>query len=320
MNFRIEKYQPANRDLWDRTLMRSINGSFLLQRNYMDYHSGRFRDFSLIIYTGNEPVALLPAHREGNKLYSHRGLTYGGLVLARPLRVPVLRTLWNQVLDFLARKEISGLFLDEIPLFYYRWHTEALRRTYEHSGQMISSKDFWVIDTARPKDGLCNADRRRSLRKAAKMNLQTGPSDDWQGFWDLLQNSLEKRHGAKPVHSLDEMDLLRRRFPGQILLFTTRRNDELLAGAVLYKNRHVLRFQYLAGRTETPLRPAIDALTWHIIERFYPQVRFIDLGTALLPDGSPNDTLIYWKQSFGACPHAQYSWKFAVQTYEAPGL
>ena len=320
MNFRIETYQPANRRVWDRSVMQSINGTFLHLRDYMDYHAHRFTDFSLIIYMGNEPVALLPAHIEGNRLFSHRGLTYGGLVLVRPLRVPVLRDLWQTVLDFLAENRITGLHLDEIPPFYYDWQTEALRRTFETYGKSVAAKDFWVIDTRRPGDTLYNADRRRSLRKAERMQLQTGPSEDWAGFWELLRTSLAIRHGARPVHSLEEIRLLHERFPEQIRLFTTYRNDTLLAGAVLYHTRHVLRFQYLAGPVENRLRPAIDALTRHIIEQYYSRVRYLDLGTALLPDGSPNTSLIYWKQSFGACPLAQYTWEFPVQNDEAPGL
>lgn len=40
-------------------------------RNYMDYHSDRFDDFSLMFYKKNKLYALLPAHKIEDTLYSH---------------------------------------------------------------------------------------------------------------------------------------------------------------------------------------------------------------------------------------------------------
>ena len=51
---------------------------------HMDYHSDRFIDPSLMIFTGSALVAVLPANLNANgTLISHEGLTYGGLVVAR---------------------------------------------------------------------------------------------------------------------------------------------------------------------------------------------------------------------------------------------
>lgn len=46
----------------------------------MDYHADRFQDASLMIYRKGQLYALLPANRLNNILYSHQGLTYGGLI------------------------------------------------------------------------------------------------------------------------------------------------------------------------------------------------------------------------------------------------
>ena len=46
----------------------------------MDYHSDRFRDYSLMVYKNEKIITLLPANRVGDTLYSHQGLTYGGLI------------------------------------------------------------------------------------------------------------------------------------------------------------------------------------------------------------------------------------------------
>ena len=58
----------------------SKNGTFLFDRQYMDYHADRFADHSLMFYRDEALCALLPANELDATLYSHQGLTYGGLV------------------------------------------------------------------------------------------------------------------------------------------------------------------------------------------------------------------------------------------------
>lgn len=56
------------------------NATFLLNRSYMDYHSDRFHDHSLMIFHNNKLYALLLPMRTEMFFYSHQGLTYAGLL------------------------------------------------------------------------------------------------------------------------------------------------------------------------------------------------------------------------------------------------
>ena len=47
----------------------------------MEYHKDRFQDYSLMVFDENKLVAVLPANRVEVEVFSHQGLTYGGLVL-----------------------------------------------------------------------------------------------------------------------------------------------------------------------------------------------------------------------------------------------
>ena len=38
----IRRYSPEDADLWNRFVNDSRQGTFLLRRDYMDYHSNRF--------------------------------------------------------------------------------------------------------------------------------------------------------------------------------------------------------------------------------------------------------------------------------------
>ena len=59
--FEIERYTPAKKDEWDQFVRQSKNGTFLFLRDYMDYHSDRFADFSLVARDGEKIIAVLPA-------------------------------------------------------------------------------------------------------------------------------------------------------------------------------------------------------------------------------------------------------------------
>ena len=76
----IKQYKPENAPAWDEFVQSLAIIPFLLERKFMDYHAERFEDFSLLVYEKKELIAVLPAHRIGQRLLSHGGLSYGGLV------------------------------------------------------------------------------------------------------------------------------------------------------------------------------------------------------------------------------------------------
>ena len=83
--FEIRRYTPDKVDEWNQFVAESKNGTFLFDRRYMDYHQDRFADCSLMFYLKGKLVAVLPAHRDGDSVFSHRGLSYGGLILSRKI-------------------------------------------------------------------------------------------------------------------------------------------------------------------------------------------------------------------------------------------
>ena len=82
--FEVVRYTPEKTDEWNTFTARSRNGTFLFDRRYMDYHSARYHDHSLMIYDRGRLVALFPANETvDGRLISHEGLTYGGLIVDR---------------------------------------------------------------------------------------------------------------------------------------------------------------------------------------------------------------------------------------------
>ena len=77
----LQRFEKKYKSEWDKFILKSRNGLFMHLRNFMDYHSSRFDDASLIFRKKNKIIAVLPAHRETKIFYSHLGLTYGGLII-----------------------------------------------------------------------------------------------------------------------------------------------------------------------------------------------------------------------------------------------
>ena len=105
--FDIRRYNPSLADAWNQFVARSKNGTFLIDRNYMDYHQDRFEDCSLVFFRKNRIYALLPANIVGNTLYSHQGLTYGGLIMDEHCTGSMVFQLFTELNAYLVQMGIK---------------------------------------------------------------------------------------------------------------------------------------------------------------------------------------------------------------------
>ena len=95
-------YDRQDRSRWDDFVDRSKNGTFLFRRDYMDYHEDRFVDASVIVLDEAEALlALFPANRSGNRIVSHGGLSYGGMVSSEAM-------ITSRAVDIMAAWLASG--------------------------------------------------------------------------------------------------------------------------------------------------------------------------------------------------------------------
>lgn len=311
--FEISRYAPEMADEWNRFVDRSKNATFLFDRCYMDYHADRFADHSLMIRLDNGTLyALLPANRNGDTLYSHQGLSYGGLLLTDETTTAHTCQLFDELCSFLRSQDIRRVIYKPVPWIYHRLPSEEdlyaiyLKCHARLAGRNVAS----VIAPERPLKW--KRDRHYAANKARTNGIVVEESDDFGGFWQILSDNLRQKFGTHPVHSLDEINLLRARFPRHIRLWTASSSTgELLAGTVLYLCGDVVRSQYISASPEGKRLHAVDALYDHIIHRAYSQARFIDLGTSNTPHSDElHDSLIYQKEGFGgrAVCYDTYEW------------
>lgn len=98
----IRPYTPGDFDLWNDFVYNSRNATFIHDRNFMDYHSDRFMDASVLMFDDKDQLlALFPATINGEVVSSHAGLTYGGWLLgaSKPTILHLIEG-WRLMLDY----------------------------------------------------------------------------------------------------------------------------------------------------------------------------------------------------------------------------
>lgn len=294
------RYAPNNKAAWDAFVDASRNGTFLFRRDYMDYHAGRFRDFSMMITSNGHLSALFPANRDGDTVVSHAGLTFGGLVL--DWRATVERTIafFSAIVAVLRAEGIRALIYKTVPAIYHREPTEEDRYALFRHGAQIIRRD--VLTAISPMSGWQPSPKRcGSWNRARRLtDVHVGPSGDWAGYWRVLSERLREKYGATPVHSLQEITLLATKFPTGIRLLTATVRGEVAAGAVLYESTQVVHTQYLAANAESRAHGLLDLVIRAAIEDARAKSKWFDLGASNQPgDASLNHGLARYKESFG---------------------
>ena len=297
----IVRYDASMAARWDEFVRTSRNGTFLQQRGYMDYHSDHFTDCSLMALHDGKLCALLPANVDGDTLWSHRGLTYGSWIV--PLKhfdATVMLEVMDAAMAWLRANGIKRLVYKPVPHIYHRYPCEEdLYALFRHGARLTEANISTTIDLtcSLPLD----RGNKSGANAARKAGIQVGPSDDWKGYWQLLSSLLDERYGTRPVHTLDEMQLLQHRFPHSIVLYTATLDGELLAGVVMYLSMPVAHCQYIGASPRGKDSKALTLLFEYLIGESAKQgYRYFDFGISNEDHGRYlNEGLVRQKSRLG---------------------
>lgn len=296
----IRRYRREDKELWNSFVNKARNATFLFDRNYMDYHADRFDDNSFMFYHKGKLKAVLPANVAGDTLYSHQGLTYGGLLLDKKATVEDVLECFDSLNFWLRENGISKVVYKTLPWIYQQYPSEEdlYALTWKCKAQLISRdiSSSIVIDNK-----LKFAESRKSgIRKALSLNIEVGESNDVDGFWHVLEDNLGNRYNAKPVHTANEMKLLMSRFPNNIRLYVAKMNGEIVGGTLIYVTPQVVHTQYISASVEGKKHGALDLLFDYIINKVYANCRYFDFGKSTEQGGAYlNEPLIFQKEGFG---------------------
>lgn len=295
----VKRYKIGDNQKWDAFVDASKNGTFMLKRGYMDYHSDRFTDHSMMFYDSDKLVAVLPASQHETELRSHGGLTYGGLITSTDIRVQQVLEIFMAIKDYMKEQGISSLLYKRVPEIYYRYPSdEDLYALYRIGANLVRRDISSTIYL--PSKIKFSERRKRGSKQAAKQEVVVKQSTDYVGYIDMLSEILQKYHDTKPVHTAAELELLVSRFPEAINLFSAYKEDKMLAGVVIFETDKVAHAQYIANSDEGRQCGALDAVMDCLINEQYADKEYFDFGVSTENNGMYlNEGLVTQKQEFG---------------------
>lgn len=308
----VVPYSEEFKEKWDHFVEhRALNSTFLHSRRFYDHNPlNSLDDASLMFFENNRMIAVFPAvlHQVNGivVLHSHLRATYGGFLLSRQVGVEKAIRIVGQTIAFAREKGARQIIVrNPFRIYHTRLCDETDYAMWYH-GFSIKSRE---IETAVQLTGDMRSIRSQyhkgtkySLGKS-RNNVTVRLSDDFRGFWTLLENCLLERHGIRPVHDYEAICRLREKVGAdKVMLFSAFYKDRLIGGNVVFNFRNVvLHGQYNASDHEFqhlgPLHAVVDyILEWSLSRGF----KYFNMGTSNLCNGTQiNPGLFYYKEGFG---------------------
>lgn len=308
----VKSYHKSLKESWDTFVGEAKNATFLFRRDYMEYHADRFEDYSLLIYNQDQLVGLFPANKVGHVVYSHQGLSYGGMITSSKLSLQTTVELYLVVLEFLEKNKIATVQLKLFPSFYARQASnEATYLMHVLGAKKINCNVTLAIDQQNFTGFSTN--KKRKIKSAQKHELKIVESRDLRLFWEqVLVPNLKTVHGITPVHSFEEMELLQSFFEEEIKLYTVIENEVIVAGALMYLTKQVAHVQYMSATAQGKKIGALDFLMEDLIMDKYTDKAIFDFGVVNDGEGI-NWGLTYWKGGFGAQTYCQVTYEIETK-------
>lgn len=307
----VQRYSASHKESWDNFVTSSNAHSILFYRDFMEYHSDRFQDYSLIIYLEKKLIAIFPANiNQEGALYSHQGLSYGGIQFNSRTLFETRLNVYHEVFLFLFKNGISTVHVKSIPRCYstdssndiiFQWLKGVCFRTDIYS--YIPKAHY-----TKP-----NRNRIRHVKNALADDIKIRKTDAYSEFWNqILIPNLQKRFGVSPVHTIEEIEHLAAQLQNQICFYGAYQKNILRAGVVLFIHRDVAHAQYSAG-DENRDDGSLDLLLDFVIKK-YNSKKVFSFGTSSEEAGSRlNKGLLYWKESFRVRNDVQTFYSFETK-------
>ncbi len=298
----IKKYTEQDKEVWDKFNQSSKNSLFMFDRNYMDYHSNRFVDNSLLFYSNGELISLLPACKREKKLYSHGGLTFGGFITNEKMKQHTMNECFSALLMYLKEMGLESIVYKTIPHIYHRQPAEEDRYSlYANGARLITVDASTYVNLSSPlkmPKGR-KAQISRAKREGVSVEILT-EQKDYDAFIELENAVLESKHGTRAVHTSDELKMLHDRFPDNIHLYGALKNGSLIAGTIIFEYERVIHTQYMATNEEARMIGALDLVVTTVIDKYKDNKKWLDFGIST-EHGRVylNEGLISQKEGFG---------------------
>lgn len=310
----VHKYSESDFDSWNAFVASAKKTHFMFNRNFMDYHKDRFTDSSLMIRKGGDLIALLPANISDDVLYSHQGLSFGGIICNKQMSTPLMLEVFESIIGWSKTAGVSKIIYKQVPDFYSEVPSSEDTYALFRSNANLIRIDVTSLINMRDRIEFSSR-RKRGLKNAAKHEVTVSQNSEIEGFYKELSEVLLARHNAKPVHTLEEMKLLMSRFPENIKLFTAHigAEKEVLAGVWVFEGDNWAHAQYIVSSQKGRDCNALDMIFDRLINSVYSTKHWFDFGISTESQGKVlNYGLVTQKEEFGARAAVHEFWEILI--------
>jgi hypothetical protein len=296
----IAQYESSYKSGWDDFISKSKNGSFLFYRDYMEYHSDRFLDSSLLFFEDDVLIAVMPANVSGAVLHSHEGLTFGGIISSKQMKIELMLGLVGCLMAYLDQRRITMWIYKAVPHIYHAFPAEEdLYALFRYDARLIRRD---VSSTIRLDERIgFSKNKRRRIKQGEKNGLTIRQDTDFKEFMSIQEAVLRENYNTKPTHTATEIGSLARRFPENIKLFAAYKEQLMTGGIIVYETRGVAHIQYVASNSLGKRIGAVESILDYLINSYYCDKQYFDFGISTEMGGAYlNCGLAEYKEGFGA--------------------
>jgi len=315
IKYTVKKYNSSDFALWNDFVAEAQNATFLFHRDFMEYHSDRFEDFSLLVLEDEKLRAILPANKRENAVYSHQGLTYGGLVFLSKLKAEKAEVILDEILFFLKENKIEIFYYKPIPDFYFSEGNAAIDFFLLKRGAVLERKEMnLAVNLTTPLK--ISKSKMKHFRRIENLDLDIVEEENFDPFWKkILEPRLLEKFDTKPVHSKEEITLLKTKFPLSIKQFSAYKDDEIIAGITIFETKNVIKSQYGATSKKGEEFRALDFLFINLLHKYKRKGKqFFDMGIVDEEnDSGYNHGLLTQKQELGCSVYSQDFYKIEIK-------
>lgn len=307
----VQHNTPISSKTWDSFVKSSDNGTMFHEHVFLGYHpEGRFKDHSLYFTRNNKLFAVFPAieaNRNGKKiLNSHGGASYGGFVYPEQLNIRDAFLLVEKLIDYAKENTFDAIQLTLPPLIYSKHISNyidfaLIKHDFTYLKREISSVVDFSFENEHTLLKQFRPEARTAIKKSVKSGIIIKECDNFSEYYEILKKNLLMRHGVQPTHSLDELLLLKKKYPKEIRLWGAFLDNTLIAGVCNFSaNSKVVLAFYISHDEDYQEYRAVNQLFYEIMKQYkYEGFSFLDFGIFTV-NMEPNWGLGRFKENFGS--------------------
>jgi predicted N-acyltransferase len=308
--FTLHQYINQNESPWDKFVLSSNNGTLFHLRKFLNYHpKDRFQDHSILIEKKQNLFSVLPAAElivDGKRiLVSHPGSTVGSFVVPENLSIADAMSMSEALVSYVKENNFSGIRITLPPTLYQRRLSNYIDFSFFKQGFTYSKRDVTSIlfleDSLDKNLAKFKSSHLRAVRNAQEKGVNVRQSNDFDSFYNILEQNLKIRHSVSPTHTLAELKNIHAMFPDRINLFAAFVKGVMVAGVVNFVvNDHVVLAFYISHDEAYQEFRAVNLLFYSIFDWAIQQgFKIYDFGTFTVNE-EPNMGLGRFKENFGA--------------------